>query len=111
MLFLAVFLMTAAIGKSDVYALFAGSQSKAQTQQAEDTSADQQEYGRLVDEAGLLTEEEAAELSEKLDTISEKQECDVVVVTVDSLDGKPTQRTSLITMAMDRAQTEMEFCF
>ena len=43
---------------------------------------------RLVDGAGLLTEAEAAELLEKLDEISERQKCDVAVVTVDSLEGK-----------------------
>ena len=90
-LFLTVFLMAVSIGKTNVYALFADSQPKEQTQQADDTSADQQEYGRLVDDAGLLTEEEASSLLGKLDSISEKQECDVVVVTVDSLDGKTAE--------------------
>lgn len=42
---------------------------------------------RIVDGAGLLSESEAAELSEKLDEISERQKLDVVIVTVDSLDG------------------------
>lgn len=42
---------------------------------------------RIVDGAGLLSESEAAELSEKLDEISERQKLDVVIVTVDSLEG------------------------
>ena len=42
---------------------------------------------RLVDEADLLTDEEEAGLLEQLDEISERQECDVVVVTVNGLDG------------------------
>lgn len=42
---------------------------------------------RLVDGAGLLSESEAAELSEKLDEISERQKLDVVIVTVDTLEG------------------------
>lgn len=43
---------------------------------------------RLVDQAELLSEAEEAELLSNLDEISERQECDVVVVTVDSLKGK-----------------------
>ncbi len=43
---------------------------------------------RLEDEADLLTEEEEADLLSKLDEISERQECDVVVLTVDSLNGR-----------------------
>lgn len=43
---------------------------------------------RLVDEADLLTDEEEAELLEKLDTVSEERNCDVVVVTTGSLVGK-----------------------
>lgn len=43
---------------------------------------------RLVDEANLLRRAEAEELLETLDEISERQRCDVIVVTVNSLDGK-----------------------
>lgn len=46
---------------------------------------------RLVDDADLLTVSEEADLLLKLDEISERQELDVVVVTVDSLDGKTPQ--------------------
>lgn len=42
---------------------------------------------RLVDEAGLLTYKEAQELEEKLDTISERHQCDVAVVTTESTYG------------------------
>lgn len=42
---------------------------------------------RLVDDANLLSSSEAKELTEKLDEISERQQFDVVVVTVKSLDG------------------------
>ena len=45
----------------------------------------------LVDDAGLLTEEEADALLDKLEEISERQECEVAVVTVDSLEGKTSQ--------------------
>lgn len=44
-------------------------------------------YPRLVDEADLLSVEEERELREQLDEISERQEFDVVIVTVDSLNG------------------------
>lgn len=43
---------------------------------------------RVVDEADLLEETTEKALLEKLDEISKRQECDVVVVTVDSLGGK-----------------------
>ena len=42
---------------------------------------------RLIDSAGLLEVEEAQELSDTLDEISERQNMDVVVLTVDSLNG------------------------
>ena len=43
---------------------------------------------RLVDGADLLDDSEEEELLNELDEISERQQCDVVVVTADSLDGK-----------------------
>ena len=42
---------------------------------------------RLVDNADLLSNEEEQSLLAQLDEISERQQCDVVIVTVDSLDG------------------------
>ena len=46
---------------------------------------------RLVDEADLLSDDEESELLAKLDEISERQKCDVAVVTVDSLEGKTAE--------------------
>lgn len=46
------------------------------------------ESERLVDNADLLTDSEESALSEKLDDISMDHACDIVIVTVDSLDGK-----------------------
>lgn len=43
---------------------------------------------RLTDEADLLSDSEETDLLAKLDEISERQECDVVVATVNSLEGK-----------------------
>lgn len=43
---------------------------------------------RLVDDADLLTDSEESALLGKLDQISETHQCDVVVVTTDSLEGK-----------------------
>ena len=43
---------------------------------------------RLVDDAGLLSQEEEETLLSQLDEISERQQFDVVVVTVDSLNGQ-----------------------
>lgn len=46
---------------------------------------------RLKDEAGLLSDDEAGSLLAQLDEISERQNCDVIVVTVASLDGKTAE--------------------
>jgi len=46
---------------------------------------------RLVDDADLLASEEEQDLLAKLNEISERQAVDVVVVTVDSLDGKTSE--------------------
>lgn len=48
-------------------------------------------YNRLVDEADILSDSEEETLRNKLDEISERVKCDVVVVTVNSLDGKTAQ--------------------
>ena len=48
-------------------------------------------YDRLVDDAVLLYDSDAEEISAKLDEISQRQQCDVAVVTVDSLEGKTPQ--------------------
>ena len=59
---------------------------------------------RLVDRADLLSELEEEELEARLDEISERQQADVVVVTVNSLDGKSAQDYEL-------AQTKaVSFC-
>ena len=43
---------------------------------------------RLVDEAELLTDDEESSLADKLDAVSDKWQCDVTIVTVDSLGSK-----------------------
>ena len=43
---------------------------------------------RLVDDGDLLTDEEERRLIEKLDDISGRQQCDVIIVTAGSLNGK-----------------------
>lgn len=69
---------------------------------------------RLVDRADLLSELEEEELEARLDEISERQQADVVVVTVNSLDGKSAQDYAddfMIIMAMELAQTKaVSFC-
>lgn len=45
----------------------------------------------LVDNAGLLSGSEQAELNNSLSEISDHQSCDVVIVTVQSLEGKTAQ--------------------
>ena len=46
---------------------------------------------RLEDEADILTDAQEQVLMQKLDEISERQQCDVAVVTVYSLRGKSAQ--------------------
>lgn len=46
---------------------------------------------RVVDEADLLTSQEKQELQTLLEQVSEERQCDVVVVTVDSLNGAGIQ--------------------
>lgn len=52
---------------------------------------EQRQLSRLVDDADLLTSREERELEELLDEISERQQCDVAVVTVNSLKGKSAE--------------------
>lgn len=59
---------------------------------SERTIPDERLLPRLVDNAYLLTDEEATTLLEKLDRISEEQGLDVVIFTVNSLEGStPTE--------------------
>ena len=46
---------------------------------------------RLVDGADLLTAEEELKLTDMLDSLSDRVACDVVVITVDNMDGKTAQ--------------------
>ena len=65
---------------------------------------------RLVDRADLLSELEEEELEARLDEISERQQADVVVVTVKSL-HRIMQMIFMIIMAMELAQTKaVSFC-
>lgn len=57
---------------------------------AEDVPAGS-ELPRLVDDADILTDSEEKELNQQLDTVSEEQKCDVIIVTVDSLNGKTVE--------------------
>lgn len=54
-------------------------------------SDDDNHTPRLVDDAGLLSASEKKEIEKRLDEISKSQECDVVLVTVDSLGNKTAQ--------------------
>lgn len=49
------------------------------------------EYNRVVDTAQLLTADEVTSLTQKVNEISERQQFDIVVVTVNSLEGKTPQ--------------------
>ncbi len=52
------------------------------------TAAEQERGNTIVDHANLLTESEETELRTSLEEISVQYECDLVIVTVDSLDSK-----------------------
>lgn len=52
---------------------------------------DQRLRPRLVDEADVLTDSEESELLSKLDEISGRQQMDVVIATVNSLEGKSAE--------------------
>ena len=90
-----------------VNAMFSDTQS---TPQKEVSS-----YERLKDEAGLLSEDEAENLLAQLDEISERQSCDVIVVTGHlwmAKQLKAMQMIILILTVMDWVRTETEFfCF
>ena len=60
----------------------------------------------LVDDAGLLTTEESTALLEKLEEISQRQQNEVAIVTVNSLDGKTARRMLMITMITTGMVTE-----
>lgn len=69
---------------------------------------------RLVDDAGLLSDSEEVDLLEELDEISERQQVDVVVVTVNSLEGSSAMEYAddfLIIMDMVLEPTGMESFF
>lgn len=80
---------------------------------AEDVPAGS-ELPRLVDDADILTDSEEKELNQQLDTVSEEQECDVIIVTVDSLNGKTVEEYAddiMMTTAMGMEKTTVGFCF
>lgn len=55
---------------------------------AENNQSETVKLPRLVDYADILSDSEESKLLAKLDEISERQKFDVVIVTVDTLDGK-----------------------
>ena len=55
--------------------------------ESSDESGFSGEYERLTDSAGILSEEEAQTILAKLDEVSERQKFDIVILTVDSLEG------------------------
>lgn len=51
----------------------------------------ERQLARVVDKAGVLTEEELAELNARADSVSDKHQCDVSVVLVSDTEGKDTK--------------------
>lgn len=55
---------------------------------------DKRLFDRIVDNADILTDSEEKSLLSKADEISERQKCDIAIVTVNSIEGKtPTEYT------------------
>ena len=57
------------------------------------TIPEERQMPRLVDDADLLDSTEEILLEEKLDEISERQQCDIAVVTVNGLSGKRDRKS------------------
>ena len=63
-------------------------QAEVATEETAQVIPDNRLLPRLTDEADLLSDSEEKDLLAKLDEISDRQKCDVVVATVNSLEGK-----------------------
>ena len=63
-------------------------QAEVATEETAQVIPDNRLLPRLTDEADLLSDSEETDLLAKLDEISDRQKCDVVVATVNSLEGK-----------------------
>lgn len=63
-------------------------QEEVATEETAQVIPDNRLLPRLTDEADLLSDSEETDLLAKLDEISDRQKCDVVVATVNSLEGK-----------------------
>ena len=63
-------------------------QAEVATEETAQVIPDSRLLPRLTDEADLLSDSEEKDLLAKLDEISDRQKCDVVVATVNSLEGK-----------------------
>ncbi|MGG0717047.1 TPM domain-containing protein [Robertmurraya massiliosenegalensis] len=53
------------------------------------------DYEKVYDEAQLFSEDERAELNEKAFALTEKTEMDIVIVTIDDSEGKPSSEYAL----------------
>lgn len=80
--------MDAAAAKMETLGLAQPGQTEQTAAPGAPTAEAAVSHSRFVDNANLLSEPDAAALRTKLDEISRRQQCDVVVVTVASLDGK-----------------------
>ena len=81
---------------------------------AEDAEGFANDYCRVQDMAGLMTDSEEAKLNDILDELSIRQKMDVVVVTTNTLDEKTVKNTPMIFMItetsdMDRIRMESFF--
>lgn len=63
----------------------------ASAQRDEISSIQGRQFTRVIDEANILNDTQEEKLCTMLDGISERQQCDVVVVTVNSLKGKTAE--------------------
>ena len=66
---------------------------------------------RLIDLSNLLTDEQKKELSDKLDTLSNELNFDIVVLTVDDLEGKSARPMPMISMIIMATILTAVFCW
>ena len=76
---------------------------------AEDAEGFANDYCRVQDMAGLMTDSEEAKLNDILDELSIRQKMDVVIATTNTLDEKTVQEYADETSDMDRIRMESFF--
>lgn len=75
--------------------------------------AEDENYPRYLDDAGLLSSSQAQKLEKKLDKISKEHHCDVVIAVANTTNGQDIehlQRISMIRWDMGKVRKKAELC-